>query len=44
MLWIIFNGMVVFETGLIRWAGLIMFVVLAVAWVLTRSNRVSPTA
>jgi hypothetical protein len=44
MLFIVFNGMVVFETGLIRWAGVIMFVVLAVAWVLTRSNRVSQTA
>ncbi len=36
MLFITFNGMVVFETGLIRWAGLIMFAGLSAAWLLAR--------
>jgi len=34
MLLIVFNGMVVFETGLIRWAGWAMFAGLAIAWLL----------
>ncbi|MBX3411548.1 MAG: hypothetical protein KF708_02430 [Pirellulales bacterium] len=37
MLFIVFNGMVVFETGGIRWAGLVMFVLLAAVW--TASHR-----
>ncbi len=32
MLFIVFNGMVVFASGAIRWAGLLMYVVLFVAW------------
>jgi hypothetical protein len=32
MLFVVFNSMVVFEAGLIRWAGLIMFAVLGIAW------------
>lgn len=36
MLFIVFNGMIVFESGTIRWAGAILFVVLAVAWVSAR--------
>ena len=36
MLFIVFNGMVVFESGLIRWAGLALFVALSAAWILTR--------
>ena len=36
MLFIVFNGMVVFESGPIRWAGLLMFLVLPVAWLLSR--------
>jgi Ca2+/Na+ antiporter len=37
MLFIVFNGMVVFESGAIRWAGAVMFVTLACAWLATRS-------
>jgi hypothetical protein len=36
MLFIVFNGMVIFETGPIRWAGIIMFATLAAAWLTTR--------
>lgn len=36
MLFMVFNSMVVFETGATRWAGLLMFVVLSVAWLLAR--------
>ncbi|HEY2839585.1 MAG TPA: hypothetical protein VGJ26_10565 [Pirellulales bacterium] len=32
MLFIVFNGMVIYESGPIRWVGLVMFAVLAVAW------------
>ena len=32
MLFIVFNGTVVYESGLIRWAGLIGFVILAAEW------------
>jgi hypothetical protein len=32
MLFVVFNSMVVFEAGLIRWAGLVMFSVLGIAW------------
>jgi hypothetical protein len=39
MLFIVFNGMVVFESGAIRWAGVAMFVALAVAWKLTTPVR-----
>jgi hypothetical protein len=36
MLFIVFNSMVVFETGPIRWAGVALFVVLPVAWLVAR--------
>jgi hypothetical protein len=36
MLFIVFNGMVVFENGPIRWAGLLLFVALPAAWLLSR--------
>jgi hypothetical protein len=36
MLFMVFNGMIVFETGPIRWAGVALFAVLAVAWLLRR--------
>lgn len=32
MLFIVFNGMLVYETGVIRWAGIVMFAALAAAW------------
>jgi hypothetical protein len=33
MLFMIFNGTIVYETGFIRWAGSVLFVVLGVLWV-----------
>jgi len=39
MLLIVFNGMVVFETGGIRWAGCIMFVVLTAVWLASHRPR-----
>jgi hypothetical protein len=36
MLFIVFNGMVVFESGAIRWAGAVMFAALAGAWLVAR--------
>ena len=36
MLFMVFNSMVVFETGATRWAGLLMFTVLSVAWLFAR--------
>jgi hypothetical protein len=39
MLFIVFNGTVVYERGPIRWAGLVMFAVLAASWVQSRSTR-----
>jgi hypothetical protein len=42
MLFVVFNGMVVYEEGLIRWAGVAMFLGLALAWTLSqRSERLS---
>jgi hypothetical protein len=38
MLFIVFNGMVVFEQGPIRWAGLVMFAALPAAWFLARGT------
>jgi hypothetical protein len=38
MLFIVFNGMVVYESGLIRWAGLAMFAGLAAAWIAARGR------
>jgi hypothetical protein len=39
MLFIVFNSMVIYEQGPIRWAGLLMFGVLAVAWLAARRRR-----
>ena len=39
MLFMVFNGMIVFETGPIRWAGAVMFAILAIAWLLIRGWR-----
>jgi hypothetical protein len=36
MLFIVFNGMVVFESGLIRWAGLLLFTALLAVWLAAR--------
>ncbi len=36
MLFIVFNGMVIYEAGGIRWAGLLMFAGLAAVWLATR--------
>jgi hypothetical protein len=36
MLFMVFNGMVVFENGFIRWAGLFLFAVLSAVWLLSR--------
>jgi len=36
MLFIVFNGMVVYEEGAIRYAGLVMFAAFALAWLLVR--------
>jgi hypothetical protein len=34
----VFNGMIVFETGFIRWAGVLMFVSLSIAWLASRRS------
>lgn len=39
MAFMTFNGTVVYETGLIRWAGVAMFTLLAAAWVAGRRLR-----
>jgi hypothetical protein len=39
MLFIVFNSMVIYETGPIRWAGLLMFALLASAWFIARRRR-----
>jgi hypothetical protein len=36
MLFVVFNATIVYETGLIRWAGVALFVWLAAAWMATR--------
>jgi hypothetical protein len=36
MLFIVFNGMIVFESGPIRWAGVLLFALLVIAWYLER--------
>jgi hypothetical protein len=44
LLFIVFNGMIVFESGFIRWAGIVLFCVLPIAWVKTRGMpRLRPT-
>jgi hypothetical protein len=37
MLFIVFNGMVVFEQGPIRWAGVLLFLFLPAVWLVSRS-------
>jgi hypothetical protein len=45
MAFVIFNGTVVYESGMIRWAGLGMFTVLAdVWWLKRRGDRVRPVS
>lgn len=44
MLFIVFNGMVVYEEGFIRYAGLVMFAAFAVAWYLARGGTRLRTA
>jgi hypothetical protein len=44
MLFIVFNGMIVFESGAIRWAGVAMFIALALAWKLATRPQESPAA
>jgi hypothetical protein len=44
MLFIVLNGMVVFESGPIRWAGLLGLAVLTVAWRMARGGRRSRQA
>jgi len=39
MLFVIFNGTVVFEDGLIRWAGILLFVALAAVWLYRPARR-----
>jgi hypothetical protein len=41
MLFIVFNGTIVFETGMIRFVGATMFVILAAAWVQVLLRRMS---
>ncbi|MGD9647235.1 MAG: hypothetical protein AB7U73_16100 [Pirellulales bacterium] len=41
MLFIVFNSMVVFESGLIRWAGVTMFAIFAATWFVARQRRTS---
>lgn len=43
MLFIVFNGMIVYERGFIRWAGIVMFTALAGSWLLSRPLRRSLT-
>jgi hypothetical protein len=38
MLFIVFNGMIVFESGAIRWAGVVLFVALPLAWLASRGR------
>jgi hypothetical protein len=42
MIFIIFNGTVVYETGFIRWAGIALLTVLAIAWTAGRASRRQP--
>jgi hypothetical protein len=44
MVFVIFNGTVVYESGTIRWAGLGMFTVLALVWLLNRRGSRNRTA
>jgi hypothetical protein len=42
MIFIIFNGTVVYETGFIRWAGVALLTVLAIVWIVGRASRRQP--
>ena len=42
MIFIIFNGTVVYETGFIRWAGVALLTVLSTAWAAGRASRRQP--
>jgi hypothetical protein len=42
MAFIVFNGTVVYETGTIRWAGAVMFLVLGALWFRSRPERLAP--
>lgn len=44
MAFIVFNGTVVYETGPIRWAGLVMFAVLGALWVRARMAKLDTKA
>ena len=44
MLFIVFNGMVVFESGPIRCAGVVLFLTLPVVWLLARRSRLELAA
>jgi hypothetical protein len=44
MLFIVFNSMIVFETGPIRWAGFALFAVLGIAWLKSRTAVVRQAA
>jgi hypothetical protein len=39
MLFMVANGMIVYETGPIRWAGIAMFSILPIAWLAARRRR-----
>ena len=39
MLFMVLNGMVVYESGPIRWAGLLMFLLLGSIWIVLRPRR-----
>lgn len=39
MLFMVFNGMIVYETGPIRWAGIVLFAALLLAWFHSRPPR-----
>jgi len=43
MLFMVFNGTVVFETGPIRWVSLVVLAVLGVMWMLSRGTVSSPS-
>jgi hypothetical protein len=41
MLFVVFNSMVVFESGPVRWLGVVMFAFLDLFWLITRSTPAS---
>jgi hypothetical protein len=44
LLFVVFNSMVVFADGLIRWTGVVMFICLGIAWLATKSRRISQSS